>query len=389
MQYDLLMPARIVFGCGRIRELPELAGDLGRRAFLISGSRTLASNGTLERISGSLRDKGLDVELIAGVSHEPEVDDVDRTVGELLAHQPQAGDVVIGVGGGAGIDLAKAAAALATNAEGRSVVDFLEGVGKGLVIERPPLPLIAVPTTAGTGSEATKNAVISSYDPKFKKSLRSPRMVPDVALVDPQLTVSVPAAQTAASGMDAITQLIEAYISCRAQPVPQALAVEGLRQAFPSMSRAYRDGSDQPARTAMAHAALLSGIALANSGLGMAHGVAAALGVHAKVPHGLACAVMLPTAVRVNRDVAAGQLATLARAVLPGSSAADEVWVQRLEETIQELNDELHIPRRLSELGVQSGQLPELVASSRGNSMNGNPRSLTDEELMDVLEQIL
>src|ERR1019366_687253 len=182
-----------------------------------------------------------------------------------------------------------------------------------------------------------KNAVISLDHPPVKKSIRSPLMVPKIVLVDPELTVSVPPDTTAWTGMDAITQCIESYLCRFAQPIPQALAVEGLRQALPNVSEAVRDGASRPAREAMAHAALLSGMALANSGLGLAHGLAAALGVYAKVPHGLACALMLPVALRVNRTVAERPLADLARQTLNVGSLGDAGAADRSEEHTSEL----------------------------------------------------
>ena len=255
-------------------------------------------------------------------------------------------------------------------------------------IDRPPLPLLAMPTTAGTGTEATKNAVISSYDPPFKKSLRSERMLPRVVLVDPELSASVPPATTAWTGMDAIAQCIESYISRRARPVAQALAAEGLRRSVPALVEAVRDGASRPAREAMAHAALLSGMALANSGLGMAHGVAAALGVHARVPHGLACAVMLPTALATNRAVCEPLLARLARHVWdefwPSDAAAADALIQRIDQ----LGQAVSVPRRLRELGVRREQIQLIACDSRGNSMDGNPTMLTDDELARLLEDL-
>jgi alcohol dehydrogenase class IV len=246
-----------------------------------------------------------------------------------------------------------------------------------------------MPTTGGTGTEATKNAVISSYDPAFKKSLRDERMVPRVVLVDPELSVGVSPATTAWTGMDAITQLIEAYITKNARPIPQALCLEGLRLALPMVERAVRDGADREAREAMAQAALFSGMALANSGLGLAHGVAAALGVHCRVAHGLACAVMLPTAVRINRDVSRESLARLARYALDLRDFDDAAAVATLVETIDGLCSRLNVPRRLNELGVTRDQLPALVAGSHGNSLNGNPRPIDDAELAQLLETLL
>jgi alcohol dehydrogenase class IV len=300
------------------------------------------------------------------------------------------GDLMIAIGGGSAIDLAKAAATMATNRESATVADYLEGVGKGLKIKSDPLPMLAVPTTAGTGSEATKNAVISNYDPPFKKSLRADAMVPRIVLVDPELSVTVPPDVTAHTGMDAITQLIESYISRRAKPIPQALSIQGLQLAIPALAEAVRDCTNRPAREAMAHAALLSGIALANSGLGMAHGVAAALGAECKVRHGLACAIMLPAALRANRSISEAELATLGRAVcgVPASennAAAADAFIRRIEE----LSVAIGIPLRLSQLGVERNQIPALVASSKGNSMAGNPREISDGELTEILENML
>jgi alcohol dehydrogenase class IV len=389
MHYDFFSPQQITFGWGRRAEVGLLAAQLGQRGFLVSGSRTLNRQGALGEFRQRLQEANVEVVELATISREPEVADVDDAVRRMLEHQVQPGDFVLGIGGGSAMDLAKAVAALATNRQGDSVQDFLEGVGQGFSIDQEPLPLMVLPTTAGTGSEATKNAVISSYDPAFKKSLRSSRMVPNVVLVDPELTVSVPADITAHTGMDAITQLIESFLSKRAQPIPQALCLAGLQNAVPALAEAVRDGTNRPARETLSHAALLSGMALANSGLGLAHGVAAALGVHCKVPHGLACAVMLPTALRINAEVCRDQMPKLALA-LTGLQTDDPGRANRVcLETIESLAEEIGIPRRLSQLGVTKEQIPALVQGSRGNSMSGNPRDLSDKELSDVLEEML
>ncbi|WP_231963094.1 iron-containing alcohol dehydrogenase [Symmachiella macrocystis] len=388
LSYNLLTPAQICFGWGRRAEVGELARGLGQRAFVVVGSQTLCRNGMLAEIQQRLAAQDIKSIHVADISHEPEVADVDRLVEQLRQHQPAAGDFVMAVGGGAAIDLAKAAAAIVTNAAGDSVQDYLEGVGRGREIIAAPLPLLAMPTTAGTGSEATKNAVISSYDPPFKKSLRSDAMMPDIVLIDPELMVTVPATTTAYTGMDAITQCIESYISRRRQPIPQALAIEGLKRAVPAITAAVAHGDSRPAREAMAHAALLSGMALANSGLGMAHGVAAALGVHCRVPHGLACAVMLPVAMRTNRAVARDELEIIGRTIVDDAlrgAAAVDAGIAR----IQEICDEVKIPQTLTEIGVSAEQIPEIVKSSRGNSMNGNPLELSDAELTQILEGML
>jgi alcohol dehydrogenase class IV len=278
---------------------------------------------------------------------------------------------------------------MATNRHGSSVADFLEGVGKDLKIEIPPLAVLAMPTTAGTGSEATKNAVISSTNPSYKKSLRSELMIPRGVLIDPELTVGLPPRVTAQTGMDAITQLIESYLSRRAQPIPQALALDGLARALPAITTAVTTGSDRPAREAMAYAAFLSGLALANSGLGFAHGVAAALGIHCGMPHGLACAVMLPTALRVNKEVRRAELARLWTLVDGQSRFVETDAAEQFIQHIEGIARTIGIPPRLSALGVEQSMIPALVKSSRGNSMDGNPREVSDNELARLLEEKL
>jgi alcohol dehydrogenase class IV len=389
LEYDFLAPPRIVFGWGRRTEVGRLAVTLGRRALVVTGSRTLAADGRLDEILASVRQAGLEVLPAVAIDHEPEAADVDRAVEHFRAHRAGDGDFVLAVGGGSAIDLAKAAAALLTQTAGAPTRDYLEGVGRGLEIESPPLPVLAMPTTAGTGSEATKNAVISSYDPPFKKSLRNDQMVPRIVLVDPELTVSLPPRPTAWTGMDAVTQLIESYTTKRARPIAQTLAIDGLRRAGPALVAAVREGSNRAAREAMSQAALLSGLALANSGLGMAHGVAAALGAVCRVPHGLACAVMLPVAMRINRPVREREFARIGEALAGHAFESDAAGADAAFNFVDGLVRELTIPTRLGEIGVRREQLGAIVAGSRGNSMNGNRREVPDSELHDLLERML
>ena len=388
--YDFLAPQRIVFGWGRRVEVGKLAAALGTRAFIVSGSSTLERSGAVGEVCDALSRAGVkpirpDIPI---QRREPEVDDVDRAARALRALGPGKGDIVVALGGGSAMDLAKAACAMAVNSRSETVKDYLEGVGKGLGIEVEPLPLLALPATAGTGSEATKNAVISSRDPPFKKSLRSDSMVPRAVIVDPELTVSVPPRITAATGMDAITQLIESYISLRAAPIPQALAIHGLALAAGAITRAVEDGKDRDARERMAHAALLSGMALANSGLGMAHGVAAALGIHAGIAHGLACAVMLPAALRANAAARPREISRIGEVMCGARFDSDEDGVRAAIERVEDLCRRVEIPGKLRDLGVKKEDLPAIAASSRGNSMSGNPREISDEELSRILEEM-
>lgn len=407
LRYEFYAPGQIAFGWSRRSELAAIVAQHGKRAFVVSGSRTLEASGQLGELIDQVKAGGFDCESVTTISHEPEVADVDRLVADLVGRGASIGDCLVAIGGGSAIDLAKAAAALVTNRESSTVKDYLEGVGAGLTINAPPLPLIAMPTTAGTGTEATKNAVISSYDPAYKKSLRSPLMIPNAVLIDPELSIGLSPETTAYTGMDAITQLLESLISNRAQPIPQALCLQGLALAIPAIVEAVENGSSRPAREAMAHAALLSGLALANSGLGMAHGIAAALGVHAKVSHGLACAVMLPVALQTNRDVALTQLAQAGRimnqaildSTLPNSETrliSQDSIIHHNEEAadfairiVQHLCRRIGIPTTLTQLGVAPEQIPAIVASSRGNSMSGNPRTLSDHELTAILQNMM
>jgi alcohol dehydrogenase class IV len=387
--YDFLAPQRIVFGWGRWREVGPLAANLGSRAWIVSGSRSLESAGIVAELQDALREHGVEPLPVAIAEGEPTVAVVDAAAARLRALDAHPGDMIVAIGGGSAIDLAKALAALATNDQGASVKDYLEGVGRGLKLAEPPLPVVALPTTSGTGSEATKNAVISVDDPGVKKSLRSDGLVPRLVVVDPELTTSLPPRATAYTGMDAITQLIESHISCRAKPVPQALALQGIRLALPAISEAVEHGDSRWAREAMSQAALLSGMALANSGLGMAHGVAAALGVHCGLSHGLACALMLPLALRANQQVAARPLAELSRAAELSQDVDDAEAADALLATIEAISTRIGIPRRLSEVGVRADQIPVLVRDSRGNSMDGNPRAISDMELTQLLEERL
>jgi len=406
LRYDFYSPSQITFGWGRRSELGSIVAQHGRRAFLVSGSRTLEASGQLGKLIDQVNSEGCDCKQVTTISHEPEVVDVDNLVADLVRRGAGSGDCLVAIGGGSAIDLAKASAALVTNRESSTVKDYLEGVGAGLTIDESPIPLIAIPTTAGTGTEATKNAVISSYDPAFKKSLRSPMMIPDAVLIDPELSVGLSPETTAHTGMDAITQLLESLISNHAQPIPQALCLHGLTLAIPAIIEAVENGTSRPAREAMAHAALLSGLALANSGLGMAHGVAAALGVHASIPHGLACAVMLPQALKVNREAGRTTLAQAGRVMRQSlinsnlselsarelakmaSLGSDDAATEFVIQIVEHLCERIGIPITLTKLGVSRDQIPAIVASSHGNSMSGNPKEISDEELTTLLESM-
>ena len=406
--YDFFAPPLIRFGAGRIDEIGEMVGLWGRRAWIVGGTASLERSGAQQRIDASLSAAGIESRVVARSTGEPTVDQLAAALAGLQ-HEDLDGVVVVAVGGGSTIDLAKALAALATNMPigqrtgidlDTFVVDHLEGVGRGLAIRQWPLSMVAVPTTAGTGAEATRNAVISCPRRRFKKSMRSPMMVPRAALVDPDLTASCDSSTIAASGLDCVTQLIESFVCRFAKPLPRCLVLESLPRALHSLPRLLmpKPADDDPRRSidsraadraALSHASLLSGLALTNSGLGLAHGVAAALGVACGTPHGVACAVMLPAALRVNREAVQDEFAELERAVDPSAprdvATAADAFVERIERLCLESG----VPRRLSELGVTADQIDWLAEHSGGASMRGNPVQLATEELRCLLAAML
>lgn len=374
-------------------ELGELVALHGRRAWLVGGRRSLLEASARPVIEASLAAAGLEHRVIATTDGEPTVEQVAAA----LASLPSAGledSVIVAIGGGAAIDLAKAVAALATNCTlamateqdfETLVTDHLEGVGTR-TIARWPLPVVAIPTTAGTGAEATRNAVISCPRRRFKKSMRSPLMVPRAVLIDPALGAGCPRMTTAAAGLDAITQLIESFICRFGQPLPRALVLDALPRAMAALPRLLVDPSDLDARAAMSHAAFVSGVALTNSGLGMAHGVAAALGIECGTPHGVACAVMLPVALRVNATAAARDLAMLERAIDPAAAGDDATLAALFIGRIERLCRMAGVPRRLADVGLGRDRIAWLADHSGGASMRGNPVELDAARLRPILE---
>jgi alcohol dehydrogenase class IV len=385
MRFEFATAARVVFGRGTFREAGTLAREQGfRRALVVTGGSPRHTAPLVETLAA------------AGVSHdffavpgEPTVALAERGV---AAAREAACDGVIALGGGSALDAGKAIAALTTNPG--PALDYLEVIGAGRPLNRPPLPLVAIPTTAGTGAEVTRNAVLGSPEHRVKVSLRSALLLPRVALVDPELAVSLPPAVTASTGLDALTQLIEAYVCARPNPLTDALCVEGLRRAARALQRAVERGDDLAAREDMALAALFSGMALANAGLGAVHGFAAPIGGHFPAPHGAVCAALLPHVMAANlralRERAPSH-SSLARydevaRLLTGSptASADQglEWVARL---VRDLN----IPP-LQQHGVTRAEFEQLIeAAARASSMKANPIALTAEELAGVLEAAL
>lgn len=376
MRFEFAAAGRIVFGEGTAASLPELARTFGDHPLVLTGAST-------ERSSALV--KALSAETFA-IPGEPTVE----LVREGARRAQKAGcDVVIAMGGGSAIDGGKAIAAIAAN--GGEPLDFLEGVGKGRAIASPPLPFIAVPTTAGTGSEVTRNAVLGSTEHGVKASMRSPLMLPRVALVDPELTYGLPPAVTASTGLDALTQLIEPYVSVRANPLVDPYCVDGIRRIAGALRRVYYDGADREARREMSLASLFGGLALANAGLGVVHGFAAPLGGRWKAPHGTLCAAVLPHGMAANiaalrarapNHPVLERYATIARILTGHNGASAEDGI----EWVRTLCVELRVPS-LRTWGIAEADLSGVVEkAARASSMQANPVALTDEELLRLVK---
>ena len=375
MRFEFQTATRIVFGEGTAATLPELVRSFGTRPFVVTGASTQRAAWLVSALAA---------ETIA-VAGEPTVDLVRQGARRV---QNAACDVILSLGGGSAIDAGKAIATIATN--GGEPLEFLEVVGKGRAIAAPPLPFIAVPTTAGTGSEVTRNAVLGSTGHGVKASLRSPLMLPQVALVDPELTYELPPVVTATTGLDALTQLIEPYVSRRANPLADAVCVEGIRRLRGALGRAYHDGLDREARHDMALASLFGGLALANAGLGIVHGFAAVLGGSSKAPHGALCAALLPHGMTANVDAlrarapqhpALERYAAIGQLLTGRKQASAEDGI----EWVHALCAELNIPS-LGTWGITEADLPGSVEkAARSSSMQANPLPLTGEELLRVV----
>ena len=385
MSFEFASASRIIFGDGSAEQLPGLARELGRRALLVTDSYQPPA---VEALIAALLAADLRITHFA-VSGEPDVEVIDEAKRAALA---EGCDLVISIGGGSVIDSGKASAALIPNAG--EVLDYLEVIGAGRKLVADPLPFIALPTTAGTGAEVTKNAVIGSKAHRVKVSLRDNRMLADIALVDPLLTHSLPAAVTASTGMDALTQVLEPFVSQQANPLTDAICVEGLRRAGRSLRRAHAQPTDAAARADMALASLFGGLALANAKLGAVHGFAGVLGGMYDAPHGAICAALLPPVMQANikalkarepENPALQRYDYAAQYLLfdRNATAADAMdW-------IGETSRIFGIPG-LGEIGARAEDFDEIVAkSAASSSMKGNPIALTAEELKWILEAAL
>jgi alcohol dehydrogenase class IV len=381
MKFEFATASRIVFGAGTLRDIGSLAKECGQRALVVTGKNV----GRAKPLLALLREKSVDAITFA-VSGEPEIETV-RTGVALATHERC--DCVISFGGGSAIDSGKAIAAMFTN-EG-DVLDYLEIIGRGKALTKPSAPFIAIPTTAGTGAEVTRNAVLASPEHRVKVSLRSPLMLPKIALVDPELTYDLPPALTASTGLDALTQLIEPYVCTRANPMTDALCVEGIRRAARSLRKTFENGRNVGAREDMALASLFGGMALANAGLGAVHGFAGPIGGMFPAPHGAICAALLPHVMETNLRALHGRqpgknairrYAEVARLLTQNAEATTDAGV----EWVRNLVADLQIPR-LGTYDINASHTNELVEKAmKASSMKANPIMLTPEELAGILE---
>ena len=384
---------RIEFGNGAISTIPKLVMQYGQRLLLVSGKATLEKLPAWPALANAFKDQNIEWQQCR-VTSEPSPQLVDELVAEFAKFNP---DVVVAIGGGSVLDAAKAIAGLLRI--GDSVMDYLEGVGPEKTYRGPAVPFIAVPTTAGTGSEATKNAVLSVQGSNgFKKSFRDDKLVAEYAVVDPELLATCPAELIAANGMDALTQLLESYVSLRANTFTDALAVSGLRAARDGLLSWYEGSGDQDAaRSRMAYAALNSGITLAQCGLGSVHGLASPLGAFYPIPHGVVCGTLVAEATRVNIEVmrerdadnpALMKYARLAEILCERRLREPQAAWDALLELLYDWTERMQLPR-LAQYGIKAAELDHVVAHSRGSSMKTNPIILTDAEIRRILEQRL
>jgi alcohol dehydrogenase class IV len=380
MHFEFATAGRIVFGAGSVREVAPAAAAMGRRALLVTG----ACQERAAPLAAALEAAGVAC-LPLAIPGEPSIALVRQAAPWARG---QACDLVVAIGGGSALDAGKALAALLTNPG--DPLDYLEIIGRGQPLERTPAPSIAVPTTAGTGSEVTRNAVLASPEHRVKASLRSVSMIPRLAVVDPELTLDLPPAVTASTGLDALTQLIEPYVSIRANALTDLYCVEGIRRAAAALPRVYAGGHDREARRDMAWASLLGGLALANAGLGAVHGFAAPVGGMFPAPHGGVCAAVLPHAMEINvralRQRAPGSESLrrydeVGRLLTGRPQAAAEDGVRWTAEMCRRLE----IPP-LRKYGVSRGDIAVLVEkAAKAGSMKGNPIVLTPEELGEIM----
>jgi alcohol dehydrogenase len=391
--YSIARLPEIHFGNGCFTKIPELIEKYGKKTLVVTGNKSFEVTKQWSGLIQALRHKGIEY-LQVKIKHEPSPELIDEHVHAMMDSGIQS---VVGIGGGSVLDAAKAIAGLLPF--GNSVMDHLEGVGPELPYTGPPLPFIAVPTTAGTGSEATKNSVLSKNGINgFKKSFRDDQLVPDYAIVDPELLKTCPPELIAANAMDAFTQLLESYVSLRSNPFTDALALDGMASVRDGMIDWYDGNTDTNiARNKMAYASLLSGITLAQTGLGSVHGLASPLGAFFPIPHGVVCGTLLATATRFNIDAlqerepdnhVLQKYAFTGRILSDDYTLSQDAALTALISQLEQWTTHMKL-ERLADYGVTKDDFTHIVNNCRGSSMKTNPIKLTDEEITRILDDRL
>ena len=381
MDYQILLPRKIVFQKGISSKIAEYVRPFGENVLLLSGRSSLKKAGSYDKILNSLISSGLKVTEYQGISFEPDPALIDDIVDSAKSKNI---NVVVSVGGGSVIDAGKAAAGLLVNDKG--VENYLEGVGRDWKLKNDPLPFIAVPTTAGSGAEATKNAVITSREKKYKKSFRDDRLLARIILADPELTLTLSENETFFGGMDALSQLIESFVSKKRNGYCSALASYYIPKAITALKKLKENPMDYESRSIMLEAATASGITLSNSGLGAIHGFASGIGGMFDIPHGLICAILLPRVVKANSTKDRNVYKEVAGLMKSDISKSN---VDGFIDILFELNEFLGIPSDFGKYNINKELSKEIVERSRGSSMNGNPVDYDDGELIDFISKLL
>jgi len=382
MRFEFMTSNRILFGEGTLEEIQSLASNYGGNTLIVCGSGSVP----LAPLMTHLEKARINIEVFR-IHHEPDVPTIQSGIEKAKSNRCS---FVIGYGGGSTIDAAKAIAAMLTNPG--ALMDYLEVIGEGGKIPNQPAPMVAIPTTAGTGTEVTRNAVITSPEYHVKVSMRSPMMIPMVAIVDPELTYSMPPSVTASTGMDALTQVIEAYVSIKANPMTDAIAREGIICGARSLKDAYEDGGNKTARSDMALTSLFGGLALANSGLGAVHGFAGPIGGMFNAPHGEVCASLLPYVIKYNvlaleEKIDSGETKKKYQEIAGFLTGNPNASIQDGVKWVVDLAEGLNIPG-LRQIGISKSDFDVIIEKSRvSSSMQKNPVILTEKSLRAILDE--
>ncbi|MHA1752463.1 MAG: iron-containing alcohol dehydrogenase family protein [Candidatus Helarchaeota archaeon] len=369
-RFNFLSP-KIIFGNDTLNELGKITSEMGTRALIVSGQHAMQKYGILNRIIKDLETYNIETFVFNQVEPEVSCDTVD--LGKKFANENNI-DIIIGIGGGSALDCGKAIAIMMTH-EGETW-EYQDNKK----ISHPGTPYIAIPTTAGTGSEVTKNAVLINRSTNWKASIRHPSMTPKVAIIDPKLTLTLPPNITAYTGMDALTQAIEAYVSLKSNPLSDVLAEKAISLIASNLENAVKNGENLEYREKMALGSLISALAFSNSGLGGVHGIAHPIGADFKIPHGKLCAILLPLLMEYNRDYNKSKFMIISKLLNPKSkSIIDGI------DFIYRLNQSINIPKTLKDYNISPEEFKLSINKARGGSFNANPRPIDKEELVEFL----